>query len=360
MTHFSGIDVSQSRTHISISTKTYLDTVFNNYSWDLTTTSLPMNPSNDFFRALNDAKPLDPVEHTRTDNTRFRYRAAIGELIWPMITTRPKISYPVVKLSQFSSNPAKVHYDAVYGIFKYLFGTRNDGFMYNHKIPTDWGHIITHVPLRSQPMDRKEEHTPSENLTTLYGYSDSDWAMDIRHRHSISGMAFFLGGEVIAWKTRVQPTVSLSTAESEFLAASDSGRLALFIRAVMTELGQSQLAATTIYEDNDACIKLAGSAAPTRQMRHIAIRDFTLQDWTDCDLVTLVSCPSNANASDMFAKQVGNILFVRHTYHISGGTTFFCTQLTLLAPRLSSGARGVVSVPLPLPGFTATPLVRLP
>jgi hypothetical protein len=83
-------------------------------------------------------------------------------------------------------------------------------------------------------MYRKEEHIPAENLTTLYGYSDSDWAMDIRHRRSISGMVFFLRGAVIAWKTRVQPTVSLSTAESEFLAASDYGRLALFIRAVMT------------------------------------------------------------------------------------------------------------------------------
>jgi hypothetical protein len=96
-------------------------------------------------------------------------------------------------------------------------------------------------------MDRKEEHIPTENLTTLYGYSDSDWDIYIRHCRSISGMVFFLGGAVIYWKTRVQPTVSLSTAESEFLAASDSGRFALFIRAVMTELCQSQLAATTIY-----------------------------------------------------------------------------------------------------------------
>jgi hypothetical protein len=72
----------------------------------------------------------------------------------------------------------------------------------------------------------------------------------------------------------------------------------------MKELGQSQLAATPIYEDNDACIKVAGSSAPTRQMKHIAIRDFTLQDWTDRDLVTLVSCPTNANTSDMFTKQV--------------------------------------------------------
>jgi hypothetical protein len=169
MTHFSGIDVSHSRKHISISTKTYLNTVFNNYSWDLTPTSFPMNPSNGFFRALDDATPLDPVERTRADNTRFCYRTAIGELIWPMITMQPEISYPVIKLSQFSSNPEKVHNDAVYGIFQYLFGIHNDGLTYTRKIPTDWGPVITHVPLRSQPMDCNEEHIPSNNLTTLYG-----------------------------------------------------------------------------------------------------------------------------------------------------------------------------------------------
>jgi hypothetical protein len=78
----------------------------------------------------------------------------------------------------------------------------------------------------------------------------------------------------------------------------------------------------------------------TRQMRHIAIRDFALQDWNDRDLGTLVSCPSNVNASDMFTRKVGKSLFARHTDHISGRTTLFRTQLTLLAPRLSSGARG--------------------
>jgi hypothetical protein len=49
MKHFNGIGVYQSRTHVSISRKTYMDTVFKNYGWkDLTPTSLPMNPSNEF------------------------------------------------------------------------------------------------------------------------------------------------------------------------------------------------------------------------------------------------------------------------------------------------------------------------
>jgi hypothetical protein len=89
-------------------------------------------------------------------------------------------------------------------------------------------------------------------------------------------MVLFLAGAVVAWKTRVQPTVALSTAEAEFLAASYTGRLGLFIRAVLAELLQPQHAATTVYEDHDACRMVSDSTAPTCQMRHITIRDFAL------------------------------------------------------------------------------------
>jgi hypothetical protein len=113
----------------------------------------------------------------------------------------------------------------------------------------------------------------------LYRYSNAAWDMDIRHLHSISGMVSFLAGVVVAWKTCVQTTVVLSTAYSEFLAASDTGRLDLFIRAVLSELRQHQCAATNVYEDNQQMA--ADSMAPTRKMRHIAIHHFTPQDWTE-------------------------------------------------------------------------------
>ena len=44
----------------------------------------------------------------------------------------------------------------------------------------------------------------------VFGYADSDWAMDIHHHCSISGIVFKFAGAAIAWKCRVQPTVSLS------------------------------------------------------------------------------------------------------------------------------------------------------
>jgi hypothetical protein len=33
---------------------------------------------------------------------------------------RPEISYPIIKLSQFATNPATIHHDAVFGMLQYL------------------------------------------------------------------------------------------------------------------------------------------------------------------------------------------------------------------------------------------------
>jgi hypothetical protein len=77
-------------------------------------------------------------------------------------------------------------------------------------------------------------------------------------------MVLFLFGAVVEWKTRVQPKVELSTAESEFLAASDTGQLGIFICDVLDELLQHQRVATTVYEDNEVCRMGTNLIAPTR------------------------------------------------------------------------------------------------
>jgi hypothetical protein len=72
MKHFNGIIISQSRTRVSISSKTYVNTVFKNYDWnDITPTSLPMNPFNEFVRALDYAEPLKPTQRSKIDSTLF-------------------------------------------------------------------------------------------------------------------------------------------------------------------------------------------------------------------------------------------------------------------------------------------------
>ena len=60
----------------------------------------------------------------------LNYRQAIGELIFLMITCRPDISFPLIKLSQYSSNPAKEHYQALKQIFRYIKATSTDGIYF--------------------------------------------------------------------------------------------------------------------------------------------------------------------------------------------------------------------------------------
>jgi hypothetical protein len=84
LTHFNGIDVLQTRTHITISVGKYLTTIFESHGWNsLIPLSLPMLLNNYFVKALDSAVPLDPDVHAATDKSRFRYCGAIGELIWP-------------------------------------------------------------------------------------------------------------------------------------------------------------------------------------------------------------------------------------------------------------------------------------
>jgi hypothetical protein len=155
LTHFNGIDVVQARTHITITVERYLNMVFESHGWNnLIPLSLPMRPYNDFFQALDSAIPLDPDVRAATDKLRFRYHGAIGELIWPMITTRLELAFPVVKLSQFSIAAAMIHYDAVLAIFRYLSVTRHHDITYTRvTLLSSYSQTLCHRPaVRFHPM----------------------------------------------------------------------------------------------------------------------------------------------------------------------------------------------------------------
>src|SRR3989337_4018036 len=53
----------------------------------------------------------------------------------------------------------------------------------------------------------------------LVGYSDSDYAGDKVDRKSTSGTCQFLGRSLVSWSIKKQNSMSLSTAEAEYIAA---------------------------------------------------------------------------------------------------------------------------------------------
>jgi hypothetical protein len=73
-----------------------------------------------------------------------------------------------------------------------------------------------------------------------------------------------LAGGTIAYKTKFQPTVALSSTEAKFMAACNSGKMSLYIHSiVLWDLHIPQEAATITYEDNNACTAIANAQKPT-------------------------------------------------------------------------------------------------
>ena len=95
-------------------------------------------------------------------------------------------------------------------------------------------------------------------------------------RRSFTGTCMLLAGSVIAYKTRLQPTPALSSTEAEFMAACDAGKICLFVRSIMHDLGIPQDAASVIYEDNEGAIAMANAQKPTTRTRHMDIRYFAM------------------------------------------------------------------------------------
>ena len=159
------------------------------------------------------------------------------------------------------------------------------------------------------------EETDPQNVRASV---DSDYANDISHRKSVTGISIKLGGGSIYYKTRFQPTVSLSSTEAEFIAACDAAKVILYVRSILDDLGIEQNKATTLYEDNQGALLMANSGQPTKRTRHMDTKHFAIQQWVDTDLLTLKRIATDDNESDAMTKNVGRTLFYRHLDYIMG------------------------------------------
>ena len=117
------------------------------------------------------------------------YRSMIGCLLY-LTGSRPNIAFSVGVCSRFQSNPKVSHLNAVKRVIKYVDGTCDYGLFYS-----------------------KESNLP------LAGFSYYDWAGNADDRKSTTSGCFYVGANLVAWMSKKQNFVSLSTAEAEYIAA---------------------------------------------------------------------------------------------------------------------------------------------
>nr|GEV69209.1 zinc finger, CCHC-type [Tanacetum cinerariifolium] len=190
-----GIKIKHGNKGIVIIQSHYIEKILKKFNRkDFSPVSTPMDPIEKL--KPNTGKPVDQLEYSR----------AIGCLMYAMTSTKPDIAYVVGRLSRFTSNPSRQHWQAITRVFKYLKGTMNYGLSY--------------------------VGYPS----VLKAYSDASWINHVEDSSTTSKWVFLLGGGAISWAFKKQTCITGSTMESEFVALAAASKEAEWLRNLIHEI----------------------------------------------------------------------------------------------------------------------------
>lgn len=118
------------------------------------------------------------------------YANLVGSLMYGMVCCRPDLAHSLSVFSRYMGNPGRKHWEASKWIVHYLKGTLNKGLIY----------------------------TKSGFMTDiLTGFVDSYYVANLDKRRSLTGYIFTLFGNVISWRSILQPVVALSSMEAKWL-----------------------------------------------------------------------------------------------------------------------------------------------
>jgi hypothetical protein len=158
---------------------------------------------------------------------RTRFRQIVGSLIYLTIT-RPDLSYLVGVISWYMARPTEEHLQSALRILRYVSGIKDRGLLYR-----------------------------AGTTEQLAGYTDADWASNAANRRSTSGYAFSIGSTAIAWSSKEQPTVSLSSTEAKYQGAAVAMCEVSWSKRLLKNLHEEVSDPTEVYCDNLSSIKLA-------------------------------------------------------------------------------------------------------
>lgn len=218
--------------------------------------------------------------HPTPDGDAFdhsKYAQAVGCLMWIAQSSRPDISYAVSALAQAQSSPTTGHWTGIKRVMRYLSTTADLNIHY-------------------------EQSSSSPHLT---GWADADHAGDVTDRKSRTGYVYMVAGGTVAWRSKKQQSVALSTAESELIALSLAAQECIHLRRLLSDIGFAQDDPTLLNGDNEAAIRIAtNDAGASSRLKHVAVRHFFVREACKQGAISIIHVPSASNIADVMTKSL--------------------------------------------------------
>ncbi|CAM8984783.1 unnamed protein product [Rhodiola kirilowii] len=260
--YFLGLEIARSTDGIFLHQRKYaLELLEDHNLIDCKPAKTPMHLKHNL--SLSTAPALEDSLH---------YRRLVGKLIY-MTITRPDLAYPVHILSQYMQHPTTDHLAAAIRVLRYVKGAPAQGILF-----------------------------PAKSDLTLRAFCDADWAACPLTRRSITGYCVQLGSCIISWKTKKQPVVSRSSAESEYRAMATVCCELTWLARLIGEMGVPVLCPIPLCCDNKAALHIAHNPVFHERTKHVELDCHLVRAHVVSKFIDPLHIFTNEQPADIFTK----------------------------------------------------------
>lgn len=269
-TSFLGMEITQNSIGINLTQTAYAKQILKKYNMeDCKHVTTPCK------------KDEDSQDTIEKQENKFPYREAVGSLLYLSTKTRPDLAYAVGMASRNMENPDRKDIVAVKRVLRYLAGTLGEGVCYKNNTELE-----------------------------LSVFCDSDYAGDVKTRRSTTGYIIMLGGGPVAWCSRRQAIVALSSTESEFIAAAECCKESMFLKSLLFDLNLN--ISVTFKIDNQSAIQLIKTGIFNKRSKHIDVRYHYIHEVYANNGFKIEYCCTENQTADILTKALDKSKFLRH------------------------------------------------
>jgi hypothetical protein len=125
-----------------------------------------------------------------------------------------------------------------------------------------------------------------------------------------------MGSTPIAWKSKTQPTVALSSTEAEYMALGSTVAEGLFLKRLVAEFDVDP--SLTIFGDNMSSLAMVQNPTSHDRTKHIDIRHHFIREHFAARKFQLQHLGTEVMIADMLTKSLPKQAHERHRNEIMG------------------------------------------
>ena len=123
-------------------------------------------------------------------------------------------------------------------------------------------------------------------------------------RKSTSGYVYTFGE--IAWRSKQQAMVSLSSTKAEYVDAALAAKEGIWLKAILEEINFAEGKPIKIYCDNQSCIKPASNPRISDNIRHISMKHHFLTNIIEEKKINILFTPRTLMWANFLTKALAS------------------------------------------------------